>query len=85
MELSNYLSFTMLLVFAVLSLRIWKRESNKQTLLMTCMGWAGIAVLSLTGSVILFVVGDLLIPIFLLALSSVAAYVATKFKNAQRT
>ncbi len=85
MDLSSYLPFMMLLVFAAISLRAWKTKSNNQTLLMICMGWAGIAVLSLTGSILFFVTGRELIPIFLLILSPISAFVATKFKTIQRT
>ncbi|WP_109339685.1 hypothetical protein [Saliniradius amylolyticus] len=81
MELSNFLPFIMLLVFLAVSLRIWKTETNNQTTLMICTGWAAIAVLSLTGSVILFATGSVVVPIILLFLSPVAAYVAKRFKN----
>ncbi|KXI29137.1 hypothetical protein [Paraglaciecola hydrolytica] len=85
MELSNYLPFIMLLVFSAMSWRVWKSESNDQKVLMICMGWAGIAVLSLVGSIILFVAGGIFVPTILFTLSPVAAYVANQFKNVQRT
>ena len=85
MELSNYLPFIMLLVFSAMSWRVWKLESNDQKVLMICMGWAGIAVLSLVGSIILFVAGGIIVPTILFTLSPVAAYVANQFKNVQRT
>lgn len=86
MELSNYLPLIMLLVFSAMSWRVWKSESNDQKVLMICMGWAGIAVLSFVGSIILFVVaGGIIVPAILFTLSPVAAYVANQFKNVQRT
>ncbi|MDT7525439.1 hypothetical protein NOG12_05015 [Pseudidiomarina sp. GXY010] len=85
MELSNFLPFVMLLVFSGLSLRIWKTESNSQAVLMICMGWAAISVLSLVGSIMLFVAGGIIVPTILFTLSPVAAYVANQFKNVQRT
>lgn len=85
MELSNYLPFIMLLVFAAVSLRIWRAKSNDQTKLMICMGWAAIAILSLAGSIMLFATGSIVVPIILLFLSPVAAYVAKRFKDVQRT
>lgn len=85
MELSNYLPFIMLVTFAALSLRVWRTERNSQTVLMICMGWAAISVLSLVGSIMLFVAGGIIVPTILFTLSPVAAYVANQFKNVQRT
>ncbi|MGQ8363837.1 hypothetical protein [Glaciecola sp. 1036] len=83
--LSIYLPMLMLLVFSILSLRLWKAEYNVEKLLMVSIGWAGIAVISITGSIILFVVGKNSESISLLALAPIAAYVAIKFKNLKCT
>ena len=79
--LSIYLPSIMLLVFCLLSLRFWKAKDHVEKLLMVSMGWAGIAVISITGSIILFVAGKYSASISLLALAPIAAYVATKFKK----
>lgn len=85
MELSNFLPCILLLVFSGLSLGIWKTEDNSQTILMICVGWAAISVLSLVGSIVLFIAGGVILPVILSILSAVSAYVANKFKNLQRT
>lgn len=83
--LSNYQPMVMLLVFSMLSLRLWKSESNDEKLLMISMGWAGIAVMSFTGSLFMFAAGNYYASISLLVLAPIATYVATKFKNLKRT
>ncbi|MBU1312143.1 MAG: hypothetical protein KKE30_21675 [Gammaproteobacteria bacterium] len=85
MELSHFLPCIILLVFSGLSLGIWKTEDNSQTILMICMGWAAISVLTVVGSIMLFIAGGIIVPVILSILSAGSAYVANKFKNLQRT
>ncbi|MBC3765565.1 hypothetical protein [Neptunicella marina] len=81
MDLLTLNPLIMLLAFSLVSFRRWKNPVNSEAVFMVCMGWAAIAVLSLSGGIMLFVVRDYVVAIFLLLLSPAAAYVATRFRD----